>query len=81
MNEGITSTMLGLRPWPRQAEEIMVWRNILLAELSGVQAAHSAREHGGVGRGDKMGEGAGNPRDVRDLPAVFLAYGPGADHL
>ncbi len=35
MNEGITSTMLGLRPWPRQAEEIMVWRNILLADLSG----------------------------------------------
>jgi len=34
MNEGITATMLGLRPWPRQAEEIMVWRNILLAELA-----------------------------------------------
>lgn len=35
INEGITCTMLGLRPWPRQAEEIMIWRNILLAELSG----------------------------------------------
>ncbi|MCE5197510.1 MAG: dihydroorotase [Armatimonadota bacterium] len=35
MNEGLTCTMLGLRPWPRQAEEIMIWRNILLAELSG----------------------------------------------
>lgn len=35
MNEGITATMLGLRPWPRQAEEIMVWRNILLADLTG----------------------------------------------
>ncbi len=35
MNEGITATMLGLRPWPRQAEEIMVWRNILLAQLTG----------------------------------------------
>jgi dihydroorotase len=34
MNEGITATMLGLRPWPRQAEEIMIWRNILLAELA-----------------------------------------------
>jgi len=35
MNEGITSTILGLRPWPRQAEEIMIWRNILLADLAG----------------------------------------------
>jgi dihydroorotase len=34
MNEGITCTTLGLRPWPRQAEEIMIWRNILLAELA-----------------------------------------------
>lgn len=35
MNEGLNSTILGLRPWPRQAEEIMVLRNILLAQLSG----------------------------------------------
>jgi len=35
MNEGLNSTILGLRPWPRQAEEIMVLRNILLADLSG----------------------------------------------
>ncbi|MGC8863116.1 MAG: dihydroorotase [Armatimonadota bacterium] len=35
MNEGITSTILGLRPWPRQAEEIIIWRNILLADLAG----------------------------------------------
>lgn len=34
MNEGITCTTLGLRPWPRQAEEIMIWRNILLADLA-----------------------------------------------
>lgn len=34
MNEGVSSTMLGLRPWPRQAEEIMVLRNILLADLA-----------------------------------------------
>jgi dihydroorotase len=34
MNEGIVATMLGLRPWPRQAEEIMIWRNVLLAELT-----------------------------------------------
>jgi dihydroorotase len=35
MNEGLTCTILGLRPWPRQAEEIIVWRNILLADLAG----------------------------------------------
>ena len=35
MNEGLNSTILGLRPWPRQAEDIMVLRNILLAELAG----------------------------------------------
>ncbi|MGQ9763971.1 MAG: dihydroorotase [Armatimonadota bacterium] len=35
MNEGLTCTILGLRPWPRQAEEIMIWRNILLADLTG----------------------------------------------
>jgi len=35
MNEGITCTILGLRPWPRQAEEMMIWRNIQLAQLAG----------------------------------------------
>ena len=35
MNEGVNATILGLKPWPRQAEEIMVLRNILLAELTG----------------------------------------------
>ncbi len=34
MNEGIVCTTLGLRPWPRQAEEVMIWRNILLADLA-----------------------------------------------
>lgn len=35
MNEGITCTILGLRPWPRQAEEMMIARNIALCELTG----------------------------------------------
>lgn len=35
MNEGVNATILGLRPWPRQAEEVMVQRNILLAEMTG----------------------------------------------
>lgn len=37
MNEGVNATILGLKPWPRQAEELMVWRNILLAELTGCE--------------------------------------------
>jgi dihydroorotase len=35
MNEGYWSTLLGLRGWPSIAEEIMVTRNGLLAELTG----------------------------------------------
>lgn len=35
MNEGFTSTVLGLKGMPRQAEEIMVARDIALAELTG----------------------------------------------
>lgn len=35
MNEGIVSTVLGLRGWPAAAEVEMVVRNILLAELTG----------------------------------------------
>jgi dihydroorotase len=35
MNEGPVSTLLGLRPIPHTAEEVMVARDILLAELTG----------------------------------------------
>ncbi len=35
MNEGIVCTVTGLRPWPREAEEIMIWRNILIAKRTG----------------------------------------------
>ncbi|HEV2125487.1 MAG TPA: dihydroorotase, partial [Chloroflexota bacterium] len=35
MNEGPVAAMLGLKGWPRQAEEIMVARDIHLAELTG----------------------------------------------
>lgn len=34
MNEGVNATILGLRPWPRQAETLMVIRNIMLAEMT-----------------------------------------------
>jgi dihydroorotase len=42
MNEGETSTRLGLRGWPSVAEDIMVQRDILLSEYTGghVHIAH-----------------------------------------
>jgi len=54
MNEGVTSTALGLRGWPNSAEDIMVQRNVVLAEdtgghahmahMSTARAAQSVRE-------------------------------------
>jgi dihydroorotase len=35
MHEGYWSTLLGLRGWPAKGEELIVMRNILLAELTG----------------------------------------------
>mgnify|MGYP000579578436 CR=1 FL=1 len=37
MNEGAISTRLGLRGWPRVAEDIIVARDVLLAELTGAK--------------------------------------------
>ena len=52
MHEGTVSTALGLRGWPANAEDIMVQRNILLAESTGghVHIAHmsTARSAGFV---------------------------------
>ena len=42
MNEGEWSLRLGLRGWPKSAEDIMVARNVLLAELTG---AHIHMQH------------------------------------
>ena len=42
MNEGYWSTVLGLRGWPAAGEELIVARNILLAELTG---AHVHCQH------------------------------------
>jgi len=40
MNEGVVSTELGLSGAPSAAEDVMVARDILLAELTGAHAAH-----------------------------------------
>lgn len=46
MNEGKNSMILGLRGIPRQAEEVMVGRDIMLAELTGgyLHIAHASTE-------------------------------------
>ena len=46
MNEGKNSMILGLRGIPRQAEEVMVSRDIMLAELTGgyLHIAHASTE-------------------------------------
>src|SRR2546422_4946485 len=47
MNEGVVSTELGLPGAPAAAEDVMVARDILLAELTGahVHIAHRSEEH------------------------------------
>jgi len=42
MNEGEWSLKLGLRGWPREAEDVIVSRNVILAELTG---AHIHMQH------------------------------------
>lgn len=37
MNEGPVATKLGLRGWPREAEDIIVARDIILAEMTGAR--------------------------------------------
>ena len=53
MHEGHESTRLGLRGIPRSSEDVMVARDIILAELTGVRyhVAHiSSKTFGGDGR-------------------------------
>jgi dihydroorotase len=45
MNEGKTSTKLGLPGWPSVAEEIIIARDILLAEFVGGMSDHPVRYH------------------------------------
>lgn len=42
MNEGVVSTRLGLRGWPHAAEDMIVARNVILAEYTG---AHIHLQH------------------------------------
>ena len=57
-NEGWVSSLLGVQGIPNSAEEIMVARDIALAELTGGRPARGAREHGGHRRAGAAGQGA-----------------------
>lgn len=46
MHDGHVSTMLGLRGWPAEGEELIVAGNILLAERTGARGALPASECG-----------------------------------
>ena len=48
MNEGKVSADLGLTGWPAVAEEAIIARDVLLAEHSGLQAAHLPPVHQGL---------------------------------
>jgi dihydroorotase len=71
MNEGYTSTVLGIRGMPREAYEIDVARNILLSLLTGchLTCCTSRRARGGS---DPLGQSAGRPRDRGNRAALLV---------
>ncbi|MBQ7258025.1 MAG: dihydroorotase [Abditibacteriota bacterium] len=71
MNEGYNATLLGLRPWPRQAEELMIARNIMLASLTG---CHVHFQHVTTKMGVdliKLGKKYGIPITAETCPQYF----------
>ncbi len=62
MHEGAVATRLGLRGIPAAAEEVMVARDVVLAELTGgrVHVAHLSTR--GSARAGARGQGAGGAR-------------------
>ena len=73
MHEGLVSTRLGLKGVPAAAEEIMVARDILLAELTGRPRAPLPHVDPGVGRAHPARQGEGAPGDGGGLPAPLHA--------
>ncbi len=71
MHEGYWSTALGLRGWPAAGEEMIVARNILLAELTGTQNPLPAFERGGQRGAAARGEETRRADFRRSLPASF----------
>ena len=63
MHEGLVSTRLGLKGIPAAAEEIMVARDIILAELTGGPRPPLSHVHPRVGGTHPAGQGEGRPGD------------------
>ena len=59
MHEGYWSTVLGLPGWPAAGEELIVLRNVLLAELCGTRDPLPAPELRGQRAAPARGAGAG----------------------
>ena len=74
MNEGFTSTLLGLKGIPRVAEDIATVRDLLLAEYtsSPIHIAHVSTQ--GLGTDHPGGQGARSQGDLRDGSSLFLPY-------
>ncbi len=71
MHEGYWSTALGLRGWPAAGEEMIVARNILLAELTGAQDPLPAFERGGQRGVAARGQKTRRADFRRGVPASF----------
>lgn len=71
MNEGYNASVLGLRPWPREAEEIMIYRNAILANLT---KCHVHFQHlttkGGV-EAVRWAKSCGYPVSAETCPQYF----------
>lgn len=71
MNEGLIASELGLRAWPKEAEEIMIARNIMLAKLTG---CHVHFQHVTTKTGVqfiKLGKKLGYPISAETCPQYF----------
>ena len=77
MHEGYWSTALGLRGWPAAGEEMIVARNILLAELTGTQVHCQHLSSGGQRGVVARGEEARRADFRRGVSASFCADGCG----
>ena len=73
MHEGYWSTVLGLRGWPAAGEEIIVARNILLAELTGAKVHCQHLSAAGSVRVAARGEETRRADFRRGMPAPFHA--------
>ena len=74
MHEGYWSTALGLRGWPAAGEEMIVARNILLAELTGAHVHCQHLSAAGSVRVAPRGEETRRADFRRSLPASFHAH-------